>query len=143
MLLKSVDPYSVLGWHEIDITSELEAEARARIFHYSYSALREMVVPFDPVLKTIGSDRVIPVPVFELPHMYLHIGDYALLDGHRRLVSAKLIGAYFPVLVVQCADDFRYVEGYNRENLCGMSQSEFEQYRTHTIDCCLSFLERE
>jgi len=80
-----------------------------------------------------------PVPVFKLPEQYTHLGKYVLFDGHHRREAARRTNSHLPLLVLECADDFRFVEGYDEPFWYEQSPEKFELVVNVTIEEALMY----
>ncbi|MBL7100653.1 MAG: ParB N-terminal domain-containing protein [Nanoarchaeota archaeon] len=116
MYKTNTDPRKVLIWQHETTTLELEEIAQS-------GKLSELP----------------PVPVFELPTKYAHLGDYVLHDGHHRREAARRANSDLPILVLQCADDFRLVKEYNHPSWYDKSPKEFESWVNTQIKYALEY----
>lgn len=112
MYRKTVDPNRVLIWQHTNTTPQLENIARS---------------------GRLG--QLPPTPVFELPDQYRHLGDYVLHDGHHRREAARRTNSDLPIIVLECAEDFKLVENYNLSSWYEKSPEEFERIKQIQIEC--------
>jgi len=118
MYKTTANPRRVLIWQHEETTPELEEIAQ------------------DGKL-----DELPPVPVFELPAQYSHLGDYVLHDGHKRREAARRTNSNLQLLVLECAKDFSFVKEYNAPAWYNKSPEEFEWWVDLQIKSALRYMD--
>ncbi|HLD05885.1 MAG TPA: hypothetical protein VJG90_09275 [Candidatus Nanoarchaeia archaeon] len=114
MYKTEVNPERVLRWQHNNTTQALEDIARKG------------------QLSKLGY-----VPVFDLPEECASLGDYVLIDGHKRYEAARRSNVCLPILVVQEAADFTNIPEYNASEYYDQSPEEFERFRQRIVGIAL------
>lgn len=116
MYEKKIDPNKTLIWHHDKTTAELEELARTGRF-----------------------DELPPVPVLEIPEKYKHLGEYVLIDGHKRRNAAKKAGIDVNAMIIESGEDIKHITENGGQVYRDRSPKEFAEWIEHHVQDAIEY----
>ncbi len=115
MYKTDASPYEVLRWEHRKTAPELIEMARSG------------------TLWKLGY-----VIAFETPPEYRSLGDYILVDGHKRVNAARKAKRQIRLMIIQNPEDFEHADP-EYQHWSSMPNDKFKAYRSELLKDALSF----